>query len=146
MTWLVVWLCVCRNFPHFHLKQRMGQYWNSKTYKQPENKTTSRKWMAAIPRPAADKQWPNSSSPQHTNKNVSSMHQNVSFSQVIILTPLIKSASSFYNRATDSDKAAAVRILELLKFFSYILITACSQIIFQDRRERVRYTGKYSQV
>lgn len=75
------------------------------------------------------------------------MHQNAFFSQVIhIPIPLIKSAYSFYNRATDSDKAAAVRILELLTFFSYILITACSQTIFQDRRERVRYIGKYSQV
>lgn len=46
------------------------------------------------------------------------MHQKASFSQVILLpTPLIKSAYSFYNRTTDSDKVAAVRITELLKIF-----------------------------
>lgn len=46
------------------------------------------------------------------------MHQKASFSQVILLpTPLIKSAYSFYNRTTDSDKVAAVKIIELLKSF-----------------------------
>lgn len=71
------------------------------------------------------------------------MHQNASSSQVILLpTPLIKSAFWFYNKSTDSDKAAALRTLELIKKFLYMLITAHSQVTFQDRWERVRYIGK----
>lgn len=98
----------------------MGQDWNSETDKQVDNKTTISKWIvAAIPRSKVLSKIP---------ALASIMHQNTSFSQVILLpTPLIKSDYSFYNRAADSDKTP-VRILEFFKFFWYILITACSQI------------------
>lgn len=128
----------------------MGQVWNSETYKQPENKPPLGNELLQS---TGQLQIRNDRTvlPLNTQTKIYLPHgkAGIIWSKVVpkipalasimhqLLTPLIKSAYSFYNRATDSDKAAAARTLEL-NFFSYILKSACSQIIFQDRRERVR--------